>query len=82
MSVSFDKIRHDAYELSLEEKTELIDFLLLSIHNTPSPEVESAWAAELAARSRALAEGRSKTIPWTEVKAKFDKYFETRRDIR
>jgi putative addiction module component (TIGR02574 family) len=79
MSVALDKIRHDAYGLASEEKTELIEFLLLSIHSKPSVDIEAAWEKELAARQKALDEGRSQLIPWHEVKAKYDHYFEQNR---
>ncbi len=56
-------------QLSVEEREELAEHLLLSLDaGPPDPGYEEAWKAELRNRLQKLDDGTSVTRPWSEVR--------------
>lgn len=53
--------------LPQDDRAELADRLLESLGETDRREVDDAWAAEVEARLRAFAEGRTRVVPSEEV---------------
>ena len=64
-----DRVAAVALRLPRRQRARLAEKLLSSLEE-PEETVEAAWAAELVRRSRDVAEGRVKTIPWETVRAK------------
>lgn len=58
-----------ALALSDEERASLAGSLLESLDAPADDDVEAAWHAEIARRIDDLDSGRSKTVPWEEVRA-------------
>jgi len=60
------KLLHDAMELSLSERAELVADLLATFDGEPDADVEAAWAAEIERRAR---ESPDNDVPWETVSA-------------
>lgn len=60
------KLLHDAMELPLPERAELVAELLASLDGEPEKDVEAAWAAEVERRAR---ESPDHDVPWETVSA-------------
>jgi putative addiction module component (TIGR02574 family) len=58
-----------ALALSDEERASLAGSLLESLDTATDENVEAAWNQEIARRIADLDSGRSKTVPWEEVRA-------------
>lgn len=61
-----------ALQLPEDDRLALATELLESVEGPEDPEWAAAWAAELDRRVQELDEGRAKTVPWAEVKAKLE----------
>ncbi len=62
--------------LDASARAELLCQLLLSLEPEgmePDEEYEESWKAEIEARRKAVAEGRTRLIPWEEVKERLRK---------
>ena len=60
------KLLHDAMELPISERAELVADLLASLDGEPEADVEAAWAAEVERRAR---ESPDNDVPWETVSA-------------
>lgn len=60
------KLLHDAMELPISERAELVADLLASFDGEPEADVEAAWAAEV---ERRAAESPDNDVPWETVSA-------------
>jgi putative addiction module component (TIGR02574 family) len=69
MSERARKILHDAMELPLDERAELVADLLASIDGEPSADVEAAWAAEVERRAREALANPDDDVAWETVRA-------------
>lgn len=69
MNERVKSILEQAQELSAAEREELAGLLLATIE--VDPEIESAWAAEIAGRIAAHERGELATRPASEVMAKY-----------
>jgi putative addiction module component (TIGR02574 family) len=56
--------------LTPEDRSRLVDMLLVSLHEAPVAEVEAAWDAEVDRRLAAYDRGESQAIDGEEVLAK------------
>ena len=65
-------INEEALTLNPIEKLQLIDELLLSL-DIPSKEIDEIWANEVENRIKAYDDGLIKSIPESEVLAKYKK---------
>jgi len=54
----------------MEERAELASSLIDSLDSTTDEDVEAAWQEEIARRIENLRSGRTKTIPWEDVRKK------------
>ena len=68
MTPEVSKLLEQALALSLEEREALANCLISNLIGKVSPEIETAWEAEIGRRIHALDSGRAKTIPWSEVR--------------
>lgn len=68
MSRAFTDVWKDAAELSDEDRATLAGLLIESLEGEPEPEVEAAWAAEIAKRVAELDAGTIKGVPWEQVR--------------
>ncbi len=75
-SPTLDKMRREADSLSVAEKFELADHLLLSAHGMTTDN-DALWRAEVRNRIASIDNGSEKLIPWSEFEKDF-KHLETR----
>jgi putative addiction module component (TIGR02574 family) len=68
MTAEVSKLLEKALLLSGEEQEALADSLISSLGGKVDENVQAAWAAELEKRLAELDSGKTKTIPWSEVK--------------
>jgi putative addiction module component (TIGR02574 family) len=68
MSRAFTDVWKDAAELSDEDRAALAGLLIESLEGEPDPEVEAAWAVEIAKRVAELDAGTIESIPWEQVR--------------
>jgi putative addiction module component (TIGR02574 family) len=68
MTAEVSKLLEKALLLSGEEQEALADSLISSLGGKVDENVQAAWAAELEKRLAKLDSGKTKTIPWSEVK--------------
>jgi len=61
-----------ALQLPADDRLALATELLESVEGPEEPAWAEAWAEELDRRVRDLDEGRVKTVPWPEVRAKIE----------
>ncbi len=76
MNSSIAPVLAAAESLSVAERRELIDLLLAGLDEVaPADEAPSAltevWRQEVARRSSEYDAGRAETVPWEEVKARW-----------
>ena len=67
MSDLLKEISQRARALSPEERAQLAEVMLESLHEGSSAEVEAAWDQELQNRIAAFERGESKLVPASEV---------------
>lgn len=60
------KLLHDALELPISERAELVADLLASLDGEPDADVEAAWGAEV---ERRAGESPDNDVPWETVSA-------------
>jgi putative addiction module component (TIGR02574 family) len=68
MSKDLTEVLRDASELSEQDRATLAGLLIESLDTEADPDVEEAWAAEIARRVAQLEAGDAKMIPWEEVR--------------
>lgn len=68
MTSEVSKLLERALSLSVEEQEALADSLISNLGGKVDEGVQAAWDAEIAKRIADLDSGRTKTIPWTEVR--------------
>lgn len=67
MSESVKELERQARRLPPEERAQLAELLLESLHDSPAGEIEAAWAAEIQQRVAAFERGGLKTYSAEEV---------------
>jgi putative addiction module component (TIGR02574 family) len=67
MSESMKELERQARQLSAEERAQLAELLLESLHEGPIAELETAWAVEIQERVAAFERGELQTRPAEEV---------------
>jgi putative addiction module component (TIGR02574 family) len=67
MSALLDELTSKAKDLPLEERAQLAQQLMESVDQESDPEVEAAWATEIASRIARYERGESKLTPASEV---------------
>ena len=68
MSRTFTDVWKEAAELSEEDRAALAGLLIESLEGEPDPDIEAAWAAEIARRVAELDAGTVESIPWERVR--------------
>jgi len=68
MTPEADRVLQEALRLPPEARAALAGSLIDSLDETVDPDAEQAWAAEIQRRSRELASGRVKPVPWSEAR--------------
>lgn len=68
MSRTFIDVWKEAADLSESERATLAGLLIESLEGAPDPDVEAAWAAEIARRVADLDSGKVQGIPWEQVR--------------
>ena len=63
-----EKLKKQALELSDQERAELAQVLIDSLHPEKEFESEEAWSKELKKRIDRYEQGESSAKPWSEVK--------------
>jgi putative addiction module component (TIGR02574 family) len=68
-------------ELSKEEREELITELILGLQRDrdPEPGYDEAWSAEIRRRVDAVVTGKSKGVPWSQVRREIEAQLAERR---
>ena len=67
MTESVKELERQARQLSAEERAQLAELLLESLHEGPIAEIEAAWAVEIQERVAAFERGELRTYPAEEV---------------
>ena len=67
MSDMLKELEQKARSLTVEERAELVEKILESMHGTPLPEIEAAWAREIEDRVAAYERGELKTVSAEDV---------------
>lgn len=62
------KLLHDALELPIGERAELVANLLASFDGEPEADVEAAWAAEVERRAREALANPDDDVAWETVR--------------
>jgi putative addiction module component (TIGR02574 family) len=68
MSKTGQDVLHEALQLELSERAELVAELLVSLDGEPDEDVEAAWAAEAERRVARARSGEDAGKPWAEVR--------------
>ena len=68
MSKTGQDVLHEALQLDLSERAELVAELLASLDGEPDEDVEAAWAAEVERRAARARSGQDVGKPWAEVR--------------
>jgi len=70
-----------AHELSKEEREELIAELILGLERDrdPEPGYDETWSAEIRRRVDAVLSGKSKGVPWSQVRREIEAQLVERR---
>jgi putative addiction module component (TIGR02574 family) len=75
VTVTADRILHDALCLSEQDRTEIAARLIESLDvavDSDAAEVKEAWAAEIERRCTALDAGTTGTTDWEDVRRQID----------
>ncbi len=72
--ISTKQLINEAISLPVEEKTLIVDTILLSM-NSPEKEIEAKWIKVAKRRLNELRSGKVKAIPGEEVLAKISEKF-------
>jgi putative addiction module component (TIGR02574 family) len=67
MSIAYDLMKAEITSLTEQQRAELAHLLILSLDNENDVEVGTAWAEELARRSREIKEGTAIGRPSEQV---------------
>ena len=67
LSTLGEQLLKDALALPFDERARLADAIADSLDQAPTPDLGSAWQAEIARRLDALDSGQTKTVPWEEA---------------
>jgi len=70
MSSDAVKLLEAALRLSPEDRAALVGSLLDSLDSTVDADADAAWEIEVACRIQDLDQGKTRTIPWAEVRRK------------
>ncbi len=70
MSMTYTEVERQARSLSAEERAQLVDTLLESLHGSGLSEVQAAWATEIERRVAAYERGEATLVDAEEVFAK------------
>ena len=68
MSKTGQDVLHEALQLDLSERAELVAELLASLDGEPDEDVEAAWAAEVERRAARARSGQDVGKSWAEVR--------------
>ena len=77
-SVSTDELLAEVLHLPRQDRVRVAEELFVSLEE-PDEDVVAAWAGELERRSRDLAAGWVRTVPWETVRARIVNELEQRR---
>jgi putative addiction module component (TIGR02574 family) len=75
MSERARKLLHDAMDLSVSERAELVTGLLASLDGEPEADVEDAWASEVERRAREALTNPDDDLAWEAVHAELQRPF-------
>ena len=69
MARDLKELFSEAADLSENDRATLAGLLIESLDPNPDPEVDRAWADEIARRVEEMDTGTVETIPWEKVRA-------------
>jgi putative addiction module component (TIGR02574 family) len=67
------KLLLDALELPTKDRADLAAELIASLDGPADSDVEAAWAAEIERRAARVLAGKSRGIPWEEVRRRAER---------
>jgi putative addiction module component (TIGR02574 family) len=73
MSGAARKLLKAALRLPARERAAVAQSLIRSLDEGVDPDAEAAWAKEITRRVKDIDEGKTKLIPWSEVRRKLYK---------
>lgn len=65
-TATLDRIRKETASLTDDEKTELLEHLLIDLQNGTT-EISEAWIKEIEKRAADMGSGRDRGVPWEVV---------------
>lgn len=68
MARTFERVRDDAMELSVEERGWLADAIWESLLTDEEREIQNEWIADAERRLKGVEDGTAKLIPYEDVK--------------
>lgn len=80
--MSTEELLAQVLQLPRQDRARLAEELLSSLEEADDEEVAAAWAPELERRSREVAEGKVRTVPWSTARTEILKELEERRARR
>jgi putative addiction module component (TIGR02574 family) len=78
MNERVKRLTEEIRKLSPEEQADLMDELLVALHDQPDPEIEKAWVEEAERRLAAVERGELATYPLDQVMAELRSRFPRR----
>jgi putative addiction module component (TIGR02574 family) len=70
MPLSLVEIEREGSQLTLDEKAQLISFLIATLEPADEGDIEAAWEQEVLSRSKAIQEGRVAPVSADEALAR------------
>jgi putative addiction module component (TIGR02574 family) len=67
------KLLHDALELPTKDRADLAAELMASLDGRADADVQVAWAEEIERRAARVLSGKSRGIPWEEVRRRAER---------
>jgi len=78
MALTYAQLREEVLALPSDQQLEIADTVYCCTEPAHPSELHPAWAEELRRRSEDFRSGKTKGIPWEEVKGHFERLTEGR----
>jgi putative addiction module component (TIGR02574 family) len=77
-----EKLKSAVLSLPANERAELAQALLESLHGDSEPDAEAVWLKELDRRAQAVADGTAKLVDWEDARKRISDRLKARRADR
>ena len=80
--MAIDKLRSEILSLPANERAELAQALLESLHQDGDAGAEAVWLTELDRRAQAVADGTATLVDWEDARRRISDRLKARRENR